>query len=256
MTCAEGKQAKTFQPCKDSGGNAPIDVVGGIICSDLKGLITPMDRKRNRYLVNFVDHKSNYVRIFVAKTKREAAKKLEHFMVFFERQFNVCVHILRTDGGGEYHNVDLFCQHTGIGRQVMDPNSSASNGKAGRMHRNVMNMLRYMLFGYVLCINFWGYAAEYAAYVLNRMPTRANVGRKLPLEILTGKNVSRIDVVVFGSPCKVYRAPTNKSTGKRSSAGTIIGKTEETKVPSVSTSVSNRYYETSRQSDRNSDAGG
>ena len=37
-----------------------------------------------------------------------------------------------------------------------------------------------------------------------------------------------IDVVVFGSPCKVYQAPTNKSTGKRSATDIIVGKTEET----------------------------
>ena len=37
-----------------------------------------------------------------------------------------------------------------------------------------------------------------------------------------------IDVVVFGSPCKVYQAPTNKSTGKRSATDIIIGKNEET----------------------------
>ena len=46
LTCAEGKQAKTAQPRKNSGGNTPIDVFDGVICSDLKGPITPIDRKR------------------------------------------------------------------------------------------------------------------------------------------------------------------------------------------------------------------
>ena len=90
-------------------------------------------------------------------------------------------------------------------------------------------MVLCMLFRYGLPINFWGYAAEYAAYVLNRMPTRANVGRKSPLEILTGKPVTVMDVVVFGSPCKMYQTPTSKLTGKRSAAGIIIGNNEETK---------------------------
>ena len=98
-------------------------------------------------MINFIDHKSNYVRVFVAKSKDEASRKFPHFMVFFERQFNVRIHMLRTDGGGEYRNLDLFCQQTGIGRQITERNTSASNGKADRMHRNVMNMVRCMLFG-------------------------------------------------------------------------------------------------------------
>jgi hypothetical protein len=56
MTCAEGKQTKNRQSKKDSGENSPIDRVGGVICSDLKGPITPVDREKNRYFVNFIDH--------------------------------------------------------------------------------------------------------------------------------------------------------------------------------------------------------
>ena len=90
-------------------------------------------------------------------------------------------------------------------------------------------MARCMLFGCGLPLGYWGYAAECAAYVLNRMPTRTKPSRKSPLELLTGKPVSFVDVVVFGSPCKVYQTPTNASLGKRGAPGIIIGKDEETK---------------------------
>lgn len=59
---------------------APTDRLGGVICSDLKGPITPLDRRSNRYLVNFVVHNTNYCRIFFAKTKDQAAKTLEPFL--------------------------------------------------------------------------------------------------------------------------------------------------------------------------------
>jgi hypothetical protein len=49
MTCAEGKQTKNKQSNKDSGDHSPIDRIGGAICSDLKWLITPVDREKNRY---------------------------------------------------------------------------------------------------------------------------------------------------------------------------------------------------------------
>jgi hypothetical protein len=229
LTCAEGKQSKAAQPKKDSGTSSPTDVVGAVICSDLKGPITPPDKNKNRYMINFVDHKSNYCRVFVAKTKDQAAKKLEHFITFFEKRFNVKVHVLRTDGGGEYKNVELFCQVSGIVRQITEANNSAANGKAERMHRTIMNMVRCMLFGCGLSLGYWGYAAEYAAYVLNRMPTRANAGRKSPIEILTGVPAVLIDIVIFGSPCTVYRNPKKKSLTKRGTPGIIVGKNDETK---------------------------
>jgi hypothetical protein len=75
MTCTEGKQTKNNQSKKDSGVSSPIDRVGGVIWSDLKGPITPVDREMSRYLANFIDHKTNYCHIFLAKTKDEAAKK-------------------------------------------------------------------------------------------------------------------------------------------------------------------------------------
>ena len=36
LACAQGKQVKGAQSKKDTGNNSPIDVIGGVICSDLK----------------------------------------------------------------------------------------------------------------------------------------------------------------------------------------------------------------------------
>jgi hypothetical protein len=78
----------------------------------------------------------------------EAAKKLEHLVGHFERQFDCRVCVLRTDGGGEYVNIDLLCERTGIARQRIEADNPASNGKAERMHRTVLNMARCMIFKY------------------------------------------------------------------------------------------------------------
>uniref|UniRef100_A0AAV1U906 GAG-pre-integrase domain-containing protein n=1 Tax=Peronospora matthiolae TaxID=2874970 RepID=A0AAV1U906_9STRA len=69
LSCAKGKQTKNSQSQKDTGVNALIDRIGGVICSDLKGPMMPKDRHGNRFLVNFIDHKSNYCRVFLAPTK-------------------------------------------------------------------------------------------------------------------------------------------------------------------------------------------
>ena len=116
--------------------------------------MTAKDGMGNRYLVNFVDHKSNYCRVFLARIKDQAAKKFEHFLIFFEKRFNCRVHVLRTDGGEEYKNVDLLCNSTGVARQVSEARNQASNGKAERMHRTVLNMARSMIFASNLPLAF------------------------------------------------------------------------------------------------------
>ena len=226
ITCAEGKQTRGNQSQKDSGRNAPINRIGGVICSDLKGPITPTDRNGNRYMVNFIDYKTNYCRVFLAKTKDQAAKKFEHFLAWFERRFDCRIQVLRTDGGLEYKNVDLFCQKTGVARQFTEPNSPASNGKAERMHRTVLNMARCMIFNCGLPIRFWGDAVKYAAYVLNRSPSRSNPGRKSPLEVLEGKPPSLLNIVAFGSPCMVYRDSNGRTFKKRATRGIILGSSD------------------------------
>uniref|UniRef100_A0AAV1T1T2 Integrase catalytic domain-containing protein n=1 Tax=Peronospora matthiolae TaxID=2874970 RepID=A0AAV1T1T2_9STRA len=162
LACAQGTQTKNPQSRRDTGRNEPIDVIGGVIGSDLKGTMTPRDRLGNRYMVNFIDHRTNYCRVFLAKSKDVAAQKLKHFTVFFERQFNCRIHVLRTDGKGEYKTLELFYKDTGIARQVSGPRNQASNGKAERMHRTIMNMVRSLLFACWIPLSFWGDAAEYA----------------------------------------------------------------------------------------------
>ena len=117
-----------------------------MIASDIMGPTTPQDRRDNRYMVNFVDYTTNYVRVFASKSKVDSTKNFLHFLVFFEKRFNCRIHVLRTDGGREYINVDPFCKVRGVGRQISEADNQASNGKAERMHRTVLNMVRCMLF--------------------------------------------------------------------------------------------------------------
>jgi hypothetical protein len=228
LICAEGKQTKNPQSQKDSGTNAPTDRIGGVICSDLKGPITPVDRLKNRYVVNFIDYKTNYCRVFLAKTKDVAARQFEAFLAFFERRYDCRIQVLRTDGGGEYANVDLFCQQTGVARQTTEANSPASNGKAERMNRTIFNMARCMILNSGLPTSFWGDAVKYAAYVLNRSPTRSNPKHQSPIQMLDGHAPSLKDIVIFGSPCMVYR-PSNKTFNPRATRAIILGRSEETK---------------------------
>ncbi|OWZ22783.1 putative mitochondrial protein [Phytophthora megakarya] len=214
---------------KGPSAHSPIDRVGGVICSDLKGPMTPKDRLNNRYMIIFVDHKTNYCRIFLTRTKDAAAKQFEGFLVYFEKTFDCRIHVLRTDSGGEYQKVDLFCKKTEGTRQRSEAWNQAGNDKAERMHRTIMNMARCMIFACGLLLSFWGDAVQYAAYILNRAPTNSNPGRASPMKLLTNQTPPLGEIVVFGSPCTVYRDPRNKNFVQRGQQGMIIGVGEENK---------------------------
>uniref|UniRef100_A0AAV1T7A8 Integrase catalytic domain-containing protein n=1 Tax=Peronospora matthiolae TaxID=2874970 RepID=A0AAV1T7A8_9STRA len=111
--------------------------------------------------MNFFDPKSNYCRVYLPRTNYTAAKV--------------------------YANVDLFCEHTGVARQVSEARNQASIGKAERIHRTVLNLARSMVFACALPVMFWRDAVLYAVHILNRSLTRANAKRASPLEVLTGK---------------------------------------------------------------------
>ena len=101
-----------------------------------------------------MDHKSNYCRVFLVRTKTAAAKQFEAFLALFEKLFGFKVHVLRTDSGGEYANAALFCKRTGVSRQVSEAKYQASNGKAERMHRTMLNLVRSMMFACALPLQF------------------------------------------------------------------------------------------------------
>ncbi|POM64599.1 Rve domain containing hypothetical protein [Phytophthora palmivora] len=118
--------------------------------------MTPRYRLNNRYMINFIDHKSNYCRVFLARTKDAAVKQFKHFLVFFEKQRF------------------LFCKKAGVAHQRSEANNQASIVRAKLMHRTIMNMARCMIFGVRAAVELLGDAVQYAVYVLNRSPTNLN----------------------------------------------------------------------------------
>ncbi|GMF17717.1 unnamed protein product [Phytophthora fragariaefolia] len=90
-------------------------------------------------------------------------------------------------------------------------------------------MVRSMVFACGLPLSFWGDAAEYAAYILNRSPSKGNPGSKSPMQMLTMRTPDLCDIVAFGSSCTVHHDAKNKSLGERGKPAIIIGKSDEMK---------------------------
>ena len=77
----------------------------------------------------------------------------KHFLVAFERQFKYRIHVLHTDGGGEYKALDLFSKEAGVCRQVGERDNQASQGKAERMR--IHYGTKHDIFKWV-DLTFWG----------------------------------------------------------------------------------------------------
>ena len=77
LSCAQGKQTKYPQSRKDTVKNMPIIVIGGFICFDLKGPMTPHDILRNLCMVKLSNRLMNYCRVFLAKSKDVTDHKFE-----------------------------------------------------------------------------------------------------------------------------------------------------------------------------------
>ena len=78
-------------------------------------------------------------------------------------------------------------------------------------------------------LHFWGDAAEYAAYILNHSPNKANEGGISPIEMLNKKRPVLSDIVVFGSSCTVHVNVNNTSLGVSGRVAIVIGKSDEMK---------------------------
>ena len=88
---------------------------------------------------------------------------------------------------------------------------------------------------------------QYAIYILNRSPTRANAKRASRIEVLTGKAPYSRRIVVFGPSCSVYRDPRKSLLQQQSETGIIVGVSEVTKGYKILLQRENKVVVTQRE---------
>ncbi|CAH9143716.1 unnamed protein product [Cuscuta epithymum] len=140
--------------------------------------------------------------IYMLKYKSDVFKVFVKFKRLVENQSGNSIKILRTDGGGEYTSKEFtkFCEDNGIVHEVTSPYTPQHNGVAERRNRTILNMVRCMLKEKELPKHLWGEAANTAAYLLNKCPTKKLEG-KVPETVWTGVKPSVRNLRVFGSLC-------------------------------------------------------
>jgi hypothetical protein len=107
---------------------------------------------------------------------------------------------VRTDQGGELAHSADFCatilKH-GYVLEPTGPDASSQNGRGEQPHRTLANMIRCMLYGANLGVEFWADALVYAAYLYNHTYHEA-IGTT-PHEAWTNQKPDLSHIRTFGS---------------------------------------------------------
>ena len=155
----------------------------GLIYSDVYGPLSATTRGGFQYFITFTDDFSRYGYIYLKKHKYESFEKLKVFKNEVQNQLGKNIKTLRSDRSGEYLSQE-FIDHLrdyGIISQLTPPGTPQWNGVSKRRNQTLLDMVQSMMSQSDLPISFWGYALKTAAFILNRVLSKAV--EKTPYEI-------------------------------------------------------------------------
>ena len=181
-----------------------------VVHSDLCGPMQTVGLNGERYFVSPIDEMSGTVSITLLKSKDAALTAFQAYRARAEKSTGKAIKALRSDGGGEYLNLEFkkYLTEAGIQHIISPPYTRSQNGLAERTNRTIMENARCILEDSQIGKEFWGYAVLTAPHIHNRLPSRSH-NDKSPLEYWTGKLPKIGHLRVFGSTTWVH-IPTEK----------------------------------------------
>ena len=200
----------------------------GLVHTDVCGPISSIARGGFQYFITFTDDFSRYGHVYLMKHKSESFEKFKLFKNEVQNQLGKNIKALRSDRGGEYlsQEFDYHLKECGIVSQLTPPGTPQWNGVSERRNRTLLDMVRSMMSRTDLPMSFWGYALETAAFLLNRIPSKAV--EKTPYEIWTGKRPSLSFLKIWG--CEAYvKCLTSSKLSPKADKCFFVGYPKETK---------------------------
>ncbi|KAM1189908.1 hypothetical protein ACFX2J_025523 [Malus domestica] len=153
-----------------------------------------------KYFVTFIDDYSRYGYIYFLQNKNEALEKFKEFKAEVENQLGISIKTLNSDRGGEFEAFDDFCKENGIRHNYTMPYTPQQNGIAERRNRTLMDMMQSMMSYADLPLHFLGEVLATAAYILNKVHTKAKP--LTPYELWHGRKPDLSNLKVWG--CKAH----------------------------------------------------
>jgi len=139
---------------------------------DLCGPISPIDIDGEKFLT-IVDDYSHFTAVYPIRNKSETSERLEEFKHKYENKFGRRIKAIRCDSGTEFVNETVRKIFKDTEFEITPPYTHALNGVAERANRTITEMARAMIIDKNVEKYLWPYAVMYAAYILNRIPSKA-----------------------------------------------------------------------------------
>ncbi|KAG7585027.1 GAG-pre-integrase domain [Arabidopsis thaliana x Arabidopsis arenosa] len=197
--CIHAKQTRDSFPLSSNKTTFPFELVH----CDLWGPYRTSSICGSRYFLTILDDYSRAVWIYLLPSKKDAPTHLKNFLALVERQFSAKVKTIRSDNGSEFICLSDYFMDNGIIHETSCVGTPQQNGRVERKHRHILNVARALMFQADLPIEFWGYCALTAGYLINRTPTTILNG-KTPFELIYNRPPPLNHLRVFGSLCYVH----------------------------------------------------
>ena len=173
--CASCAQAKSHRLPFGSATNRSIEPLGRIH-TDLCGPMPSQSISGARYILTFIDDATRYATVYFIKNKSDTFDQFINHKLLIETQSGKKLKILRSDGGGEYINAEMheYLAENGIRHETTTAETPQQNGVAERYNRTLLETIRALKISAGIPDKLWAELAATAAYLRNRLPTRAN----------------------------------------------------------------------------------
>ncbi|KAK7276201.1 hypothetical protein RIF29_17337 [Crotalaria pallida] len=226
-----------------------------LIHTDICGPFPTASWNGQQYFISFIDDYSRYGYLYLLHEKSQSLDVFKSFKAEVENQLNKRIKAVRYDRGGEYYGrydgsgeqrpgpFAKFLEECGIVPQYTMPGSPSMNGVSERRNRTLKDMVRSMISHSTLPESLWGEALKTAAYILNRVPTKAVA--KTPYELWTGKKPSLKHFHIWGCPAEArpYR-PNEKKLDSRIITCYFVGYSERSRGYKFYDPTNRSFFET------------
>lgn len=169
--CLKGRMTKSPFKGEMERAEGLLDLIHTDVC----GPLSVSARGGYGYFVTFTDDYSRYGFVYLMKYKSETFERFKDFRHEVENQLGRRIKKLRSDRGGEYLSAEFidYLKENGILSQWTPPGTPQLNGVSERRNRTLLDMVRSMMGFTELPAYLWGHALLTAAYLLNRVNTKA-----------------------------------------------------------------------------------
>ena len=170
---------------------------------DLKGPFRTKTRNGEEWYLAITDRITNFVKIYLLKTKDEARKYIQSYMSEIKTQTGNSARMWFFDEGTEFKNKFLMKVFESLGMKYYMFTPGDHDPISENKNRTLMETARAMMYTAQCAPTWWGQAIKTAAYLRNRSANKTN-NFKTPYECFTGRSLQQDKDIYRVWGCKAY----------------------------------------------------